>query len=123
MRTVKLGFFDCVTVLLAVREWFCQYDFSEIRKNDHGLVVYETSGGDELAFQSTLTFEGAPHLLSKRKNEILGLIDQGLSNKEIAKPLLLVESTVKNHVINIFGKLQVNKRTLAPARGRERKVI
>ena len=58
---------------------------------------------------------GAP--LSLRQNEILGLIAQGKSNKEIAHQLGLTTGTVKQHVYALFRKLGVRNRTTAAARG------
>jgi DNA-binding NarL/FixJ family response regulator len=57
--------------------------------------------------------------LTARELEILDLIDQGLSNKEIARRLTIGLSTVKNHVHNILDKLNVNRRGDAVARRRE----
>lgn len=57
--------------------------------------------------------------LSQRELEILQLIAQGLSNQEISERLFLALSTVKGHTRNIFGKLQVQRRTEAVARARE----
>ena len=57
--------------------------------------------------------------LSKRELEILQLIAQGLSNREIGERLFLALSTVKGHNRNIYGKLQVQRRTEAVARARE----
>ena len=51
--------------------------------------------------------------LSEREKEVLGLIAKGHSNKEIAKELFLSEKTVKNHVSNIFKKINVTDRTKA----------
>jgi LuxR family maltose regulon positive regulatory protein len=56
--------------------------------------------------------------LSARELEILELINQGLSNQEIGARLFLALSTVKGHNRNIFGKLQVQRRTEAVARAR-----
>lgn len=65
--------------------------------------------------------EPAPHpLLTPREREIAALIDQGLSNKEIARRLSLSVLTVKNHVHRILGKLQVSRRGQAAARLRRR---
>ena len=57
--------------------------------------------------------------LSKRELEILQLIAQGLSNREISKRLFLALNTVKGHNQIIFSKLQVQRRTEAVARARE----
>ncbi len=56
--------------------------------------------------------------LSQRELEVLQLIAQGLSNREISERLFLALSTVKGHNLNIFGKLQVQRRTEAVARAR-----
>jgi LuxR family maltose regulon positive regulatory protein len=58
-------------------------------------------------------------LLSGREQEVLGLMSQGLSNREIGERLFLAIGTVKRHAANISGKLEVNSRTGAIARARE----
>ncbi len=57
--------------------------------------------------------------LSRRELEVLELIAQGLSNREIGERLYLALSTVKGHNLKIFGKLEVQRRTEAVARARE----
>jgi len=57
--------------------------------------------------------------LSPRELEVLQLIAQGLSNREISKRLFLELSTVKGHNQKIFAKLDVQRRTEAVARARE----
>jgi two-component system, NarL family, response regulator LiaR len=51
--------------------------------------------------------------LSGRETEIVRLIAQGLSNRDIGSRLLLSEKTVKNHVSRIFDKLHITARTQA----------
>ena len=51
--------------------------------------------------------------LTRRELQVLQLAADGLSNKEVAAKLVLSEKTVKNHIANIFSKLQVNDRTQA----------
>jgi DNA-binding NarL/FixJ family response regulator len=48
--------------------------------------------------------------LSQREGEIVTLVAQGLKNKEIADKILINEQTVKNHLRNIFDKLDVSDR-------------
>lgn len=62
---------------------------------------------------------GAPvNGLTSREDEILDLIEQGFSNKRIARSLGIEVATVKNHVHNILGKLGVSCRGEAAARRR-----
>jgi DNA-binding NarL/FixJ family response regulator len=51
--------------------------------------------------------------LTRRENEVICLIAEGLSNKEISDRLRLSDKTVKNHVSHIFSKLNINTRSQA----------
>jgi DNA-binding NarL/FixJ family response regulator len=55
--------------------------------------------------------------LTRREIEVLGLVEQGFLNKEIARQLGITISTVKNHLHAIFEKLQVNGRRQAVRQG------
>jgi len=61
--------------------------------------------------------------LSEREVEVLQLVGAGLSNREIAEELILTVGTVKWHLHNIYGKLQVHNRTQAVARARELAIL
>ena len=61
--------------------------------------------------------------ITKREYEVLGLIAQGLSNKEIADKLFVSTSTIKTHTSNLFLKLDASRRTQALQRAKELQII
>ncbi len=79
-------------------------DLTRAGKNTRPLI----GDGSDLA-----ALKHALHGLSDREREVLMLICGGLRNAEIAKWLVIAESTVKSHVANILAKLGVGSRTAA----------
>jgi DNA-binding NarL/FixJ family response regulator len=70
----------------------------------------------EEATQGTLSHDcpiAVESQLTQREREVLGLLVQGMSNRQIARTLCISESTVKNHLHAIFLKLDVTDRTQA----------
>jgi two-component system nitrate/nitrite response regulator NarL len=68
----------------------------------------------------SLPDEPGPEIsLTRREGEVLQLIGGGLSNKEIARELSLSIATVKHHVHNVLGKLQLPRRAQAMRRLRD----
>ena len=57
--------------------------------------------------------EGRNERLTSREMDVLACIAKGFSNQDIAQALFVSEKTVKNHLTNIFRKLNVNDRTQA----------
>jgi LuxR family maltose regulon positive regulatory protein len=57
--------------------------------------------------------------LSERETEVLALIAQGLTNREVGERLYISQGTVKAHTSSIYGKLGVRNRTTAVVRARE----
>lgn len=81
-------------------------------------VEKQRSAG-ESPFPTSLSVQPLIEPLSQRELEVLQLIAQGLSNREIAERLFLALDTVKGHNRRIYGKLQVQRRTEAVARARK----
>jgi DNA-binding CsgD family transcriptional regulator len=61
--------------------------------------------------------------VTPRELEILGLLAEGLSNREIAERLFVSENTVKTHASRLFDKLEVRRRTQAVQRGQQLRLI
>lgn len=78
----------------------------EVRVRDDGPFVRNDAALKELG-------------ITPREYEILGLIAEGLSNREIGERLFVSENTVKTHSSRLFDKLSVNRRVQAVQKGRE----
>ena len=61
--------------------------------------------------------------LTPREVEVLGLMAEGLSNKEIAERLFVSENTIKTHCSRVFDKLGAGRRTQAVQLGKQLKLI
>ena len=61
--------------------------------------------------------------LTNRENEVLEQIVDGFTNREISKKLLISESTVENHIHNIYTKLGISNRTQAVVHAIQAKII
>lgn len=61
--------------------------------------------------------------ISKREQEVLALMAQGLSNQEIGDKLFVSLNTIKTHTSNLFLKLEVNRRTQAVQKAKQFKLI
>ena len=62
-------------------------------------------------------------VMTAREVEILGLLAEGLGNKEMARRLLVSEATVKSHLTHVYAKLGVDSRAGAVARAIEQRII
>jgi DNA-binding NarL/FixJ family response regulator len=87
-----------------------------------GEVVIAKSLSDGLP-QDFETFRGGPSTLTRREQEVLGLVANGLTNGQIARQLSITEHTVKSHLTKILGKLGVDNRVQLAAYATERSIL
>jgi LuxR family maltose regulon positive regulatory protein len=91
----------------------------QARQHNFALQLPEVAALETLLAQRRGNLAAAAEPLSERELEVLQLIAQGLSNREIGERLFLALDTVKGHNRRIFDKLGVQRRTEAVARARE----
>lgn len=78
-------------------------------------VLSFTCDGENCGSSADRTFDG----LTSREHEVLELVAQGLANAQIADLLFISPKTVRNHVSNIFGKLNIKTRPQAIVMARD----
>ncbi|KOG17660.1 response regulator transcription factor [Streptomyces wedmorensis] len=120
---VVTSFTEQRTVVPALRAGACGYVYKDIDPDalaaairsvhaGHVLLQPEVAGA-LLAQDDSPGGTGRGTTLTEREREVLGLIADGRSNREIARALVLSEKTVKTHVSNILMKLDLADRTQA----------
>jgi DNA-binding CsgD family transcriptional regulator len=93
-----------------------------MRAGDSPITAYAVEQQEENGRDASIGANGSTVLfepLSKRELQVLCLIAAGRSNEEVAAELFIALSTVKTHLINIYGKLEVKRRTQAIAKARQ----
>jgi DNA-binding NarL/FixJ family response regulator len=94
-----------------------------IRAADRGEVQLDPVAARQLARSLRSPGPRAAELLTDREREVLALVAQGLSNREIAKRLGISERTARNHVSNILLRLGLASRTQAALWAVQRGVV
>lgn len=118
------SFADDDAVFDAIMAGASGYVLKQIRGNDLVAAVRTVAGGGSLLDASTTSqvlervrnkaADADPlAVLTDREREIVTLIGEGMTNKQIADQLFLAEKTIKNHVSVIFAKLGIERRTQA----------
>ncbi len=90
----------------------------DLETTARALLAHWGVSGDELALLS-IPAQALPDPLTERELEILHLIAEGMSNREIADRLVLAVGTVKWYLDQVYSKLSVHSRIQAIARARE----
>ena len=67
--------------------------------------------------------EGVLTVLTERERQIMSLVSEGLSNKEIGRRLNITDGTIKVHLHHIFQKLEITNRTLLAGLARARRFV
>ncbi len=98
--------------------WFQAQEMDQFATH-HLRQVAEMSRTTAPAPRQAMVNQSLVEPLSGREIEVLQLIAAGLSNREIADRLVIATGTVKRHINNIYGKLDVRSRTQAVARSRD----
>lgn len=102
----KISFIHAIEMVIDGEAYIHPNVTSDLVKDYRRLIEGEHCGSEQ-------SFEPPYHLYTKRECEILQLLTDGQSNREIAETLEISEKTVKNHVSSLFKKMQVHDRTQA----------
>jgi LuxR family maltose regulon positive regulatory protein len=103
-------------------DWYEANGWPEFAARHHHLVA-ELSARPGPARNRVSSPQPLVEPLSERELEVLRLIAAGLSNQEIADRLVIAQGTVKRHINNLYGKLQVGSRTQAVAAARDLHIL
>lgn len=99
---------------------YLYYQQSNVTHKKYALKILKEFSNSQLAEKQK---EDLPEILTSREMDILRLLVEGCSNREMAERLVLSEGTIKFHVHNILGKLNAASRTQAIANARELNLI
>ncbi len=92
-----------------------------------GIGIYFTKGKSQKEIPEEELINELAHFadigLTEREYEVLCLLNQGLSNKEVAEKLFISENTVKTHVSNLLVKLDAKRRTQAIKNAKDLNII
>lgn len=86
-------------------------------------ILKQISETEEPAPEQEIVEGAESSILTNREKEILCLVAQGLSNREIAEQLFVSRYTVESHIKHIYRKLSVTKRTKAVSTARSMGIL
>ena len=117
-----------VEILRAVEAGAAGYLLKDARSGEITSAIRRAAAGEivlspELTARMVQVMRAPRVRLTDREIEVLGLLETGASNREIAKTLFVTEATVKTHLVHLFDKLGVDSRARAVAVARERGLL
>ena len=121
IKTVVVTSFDDDTALAAALEVGASaYILKSVRGTEIAEVVRSVAAGRVLLDERTVTrkrkdTEDPTEDLTPSELRVVGLIGEGLSNREIAERLSIAEKTVKNHITSLLAKMGLQRRTQVAA--------
>jgi LuxR family transcriptional regulator, maltose regulon positive regulatory protein len=119
--TEKKAFWHSIAQMHIAQSYLLSGDVRPVIKQQ--LVDVASEAQATQAELQTSYAEAQKELLTRREHNLLGLLAEGNSNREIAQRLFLSLDTVKKYVSTIYGKLGVRSRTQAIARARALNLI
>ena len=113
-----------VEILRAVEAGAAGYLLKDARSEEITSAIRRAAAGEivlspELTARMVQVMRAPRVRLTDREIGVLGLLETGASNREIAKTLFITEATVKTHLVHLFDKLGVDSRSRAVAVARE----
>jgi two-component system nitrate/nitrite response regulator NarL len=82
-----------------------------LRQVADGQRLLPSPSSDQVSREMSAVAENARKLLTERERQIMRLVSEGLSNKEIARQLNIADGTIKVHLHKMFQKLEISNRT------------
>ena len=115
-------------IVAAIEAGACGYLLKDASPDALGAAVEAAARGETVfapavAGRLARRVVAPPDDLTDREREVVALLADGLTNRQIARRLFLSEATVKTHLVHVFAKLNVDNRTAAVAAARSRGLL
>jgi DNA-binding NarL/FixJ family response regulator len=110
-----------------LKDYSSSHILEAIKSVNNGGVFFDPKSSHSILknlqsqFKSTKESKGDKNLLGEREIEVLKLVAEGFTNKEIGKKLFISTHTVRNHMANIFLKINCKTRTKAVKEAQKRR--
>jgi DNA-binding NarL/FixJ family response regulator len=112
-----------------LKDYSSSHILEAIKSVNNGEVFFDPKSSHSILknlqsqFKSTKESKGDKNLLGEREIEVLKLVAEGFTNKEIGKKLFISTHTVRNHIANIFQKINCKTRIKAAIEAQKKRLI